>query len=107
MEDPGVGIFDLLKQCRQQISIPLIAAGGLMDGSDIAKALQAGADCAQLGTAFLLCPEAGTSKPYRRELKTARGEDTHLTRVFSGRIARGIENRFMQEMEDHLSLIHI
>lgn len=105
MEDPGIGIFELLKQCRPQISLPLIAAGGLMDGADIAKALQAGADAAQLGTAFLLCSEAGTSKPYRRELQSAHDDSTQLTRVFSGRIARGIKNRFIEEMETQTNAI--
>lgn len=97
--DPGVSTFDLLIQCRQKIDLPLIAAGGLMKGADIAKALHLGADAAQLGTAFLLCPEAGTSAVYRQEIKKSCGNDTRLTRAYSGRLARGIGNRFMREMD--------
>ncbi|MBO9667497.1 MAG: nitronate monooxygenase [Bdellovibrio sp.] len=99
--EPGIGIMDLIKKCTGRIQLPLIAAGGLMTGSDIAKALTAGADAVQLGTAFLLCEEAGTSHPYRQRLEKSQGADTELTRVFSGRIARGIKNRFMSEMQPH------
>ncbi|MFM6927029.1 MAG: NAD(P)H-dependent flavin oxidoreductase [Bdellovibrio sp.] len=99
--DPGISTLNLLSQCRQNIDLPLIAAGGLMNGADIARALQLGADATQLGTAFLLCPEAGTSEVYRHELRKAHGNQTHLTRVYSGRLARGISNRFMREMEKH------
>ncbi|MCU1465778.1 MAG: nitronate monooxygenase [Actinomycetia bacterium] len=68
----------------------IIAAGGLMTGRDVAQALAAGAGAAQLGTAFLLCPEAGTSEVHRRAI----GEDrpTTITRAFTGRRARGIVN---------------
>jgi nitronate monooxygenase len=73
---------------------PLVAAGGIMSGPDIAAALGAGARAAQLGTAFLLCPEAGTSDPHRQALR--RGDaPTRLTRAFTGRTARGILNQFM------------
>lgn len=99
--EPDVSTFDLLVQCRQSLQLPLIAAGGLMSGADIAKALDLGADAAQLGTAFLLCPEAGTSAIYRQELKKAHGNTTRLTRAYSGRLARGISNRFMREMDNH------
>ena len=97
--EPGISTFDLLAQCRQKIDLPLIVAGGLMTGADIAKALHLGADAAQLGSAFLLCPEAGTSAVYRQELKKVHGRDTRLTRAYSGRLARGISNRFMREMD--------
>lgn len=73
---------------------PLVAAGGIMSGAGVAAALGAGARAAQLGTAFLLCPEAGTSEPHRQALR-AGGTDTRLTRAFTGRTARGIVNRFM------------
>jgi nitronate monooxygenase len=73
---------------------PLVAAGGIMSGQGIAAALDAGARAAQLGTAFLLCPEAGTSDPHRQALR--RGDaPTRLTRAFTGRTARGILNQFM------------
>lgn len=99
-DDPGVRCLDLVRACAREIRVPLIAAGGLMTGAHIKAALDAGAETAQLGTAFLLCPEAGTSKPYRHALSTAR-KPTRLTRAFSGRLARGIENRFLLEMENH------
>ena len=70
--------------------VSIVAAGGLMNGADIAAALAGGADAAQLGTAFLLCPEAGTVAAHRRALRS--GGATTLTRCFTGRRARGIEN---------------
>jgi nitronate monooxygenase len=73
---------------------PLVAAGGIVSGEGIAAALAAGARAAQLGTAFLLCPEAGTSEPHRQALREG-GAPTGLTRAFTGRTARGIRNQFM------------
>lgn len=99
-EDPGVGIFELVQQASSKLRIPVIAAGGIMDGEGIARALRSGAQAAMLGTAFLLCPEAGTSAPYRAALAERSQAKTRLTRVFSGRWARGIENRFLREMEE-------
>ena len=75
---------------------PLVAAGGVMSGSGVAAVLAAGARAAQLGTAFLLCPEAGTSAPHREAIR--RGDaPTRVTRAFTGRAARGIVNEFMAE----------
>jgi len=73
---------------------PLVAAGGIVSGEDIDAALASGARAAQLGTAFLLCPEAGTSEPHRQALRRG-GVPTRLTRAFTGRTARGIVNQFM------------
>jgi nitronate monooxygenase len=75
-------------------SRPLVATGGIVSGEGIAAALAAGARAAQLGTAFLLCPEAGTSEPHRQALRDG-GAPTRLTRAFTGRTARGILNQFM------------
>lgn len=76
--------------------IPLIAAGGIADGASLAAVMAAGARAAQVGTAFLLAPEAGTNPAHAAEL--LRGDSpTSLTRAFTGRLARGIENRFMRE----------
>ncbi|MGG6895312.1 MULTISPECIES: NAD(P)H-dependent flavin oxidoreductase [Rhizobium] len=97
--DPEIGIRDLLAQCVGTIRVPLIAAGGIMTGRDIRAALQAGAQAVQMGTAFLACIEAGTSAPYRKKLLETPERRTRTTRVFSGRFARGIENRFMIEMD--------
>lgn len=97
--DSGVGVEALTKTLVKELKVPVIAAGGLMTGAHVAQALSWGAQAAQLGTAFLLCPEAGTSEPYRQALREGKSKTPRLTRVFSGRIARGIENRFMAEME--------
>ncbi len=94
--DPAVGLVGLVALVplvRDAVDIPVIAAGGIMDGRGVAAALALGADAAQLGTAFLRCPEAGTSPPYRRALTTATETGTILTNAFSGRPARGIRNR--------------
>lgn len=79
---------------------PVIAAGGLMDGSDIGRARAAGAIAAQLGTAFLLSPESGANETYRRALTDPVFDRTDLTRAFTGRRARGLVNRFMLEHPD-------
>jgi nitronate monooxygenase len=77
----------------------VIAAGGIMDGRGIAAVLALGAGAAQLGTAFLTCDEAGISEAYKRAIFDAREDDTRVTRAFTGRPARGIVNRFMNEVE--------
>lgn len=99
--DPAVPLGDLLGQCRDKLKIPLIAAGGIMNSADIQKTLAQGAHAVQMGTAFLACQEAGTSAPYKRVLLATAQRKTKTTRAFSGRWARGIENRFMLEMEMH------
>ncbi|TGL58733.1 NAD(P)H-dependent flavin oxidoreductase [Leptospira sarikeiensis] len=98
-EDQMIGLFPLTRSLTQKLRIPVISAGGIMDGAGIAAVLALGAQAAQLGTAFLLCDEAGTSEPYRKALLDQKDRKTKTTRVFSGRIARGLENRFMKEME--------
>lgn len=95
--DSEIGIRDLLALTVPRVRVPLIAAGGIMTAEDIREALGAGAQAVQMGTAFLASAEAGTSLPYRSKL-LGRARKTRTTRVFSGRLARGIENRFMQEM---------
>ncbi|MFJ6324923.1 MULTISPECIES: NAD(P)H-dependent flavin oxidoreductase [unclassified Rhizobium] len=97
--DSEIGLRDLLAQCVGAIRVPLIAAGGLMTAEDVRVVLTAGAQAAQMGTAFLACAEAGTSAPYRKKLLEASERRTRTTRAFSGRFARGIENRFMDEMD--------
>lgn len=94
--DPAIGLLELL-QSAKNIRRPLIAAGGIMNGLEAARYLKAGATAVQMGTAFLACREAGTSPPYREKLRGPRA--TRPSRAFSGRWARGIENRFMREME--------
>ncbi|MFS4461037.1 NAD(P)H-dependent flavin oxidoreductase [Bdellovibrio sp. HCB2-146] len=101
VDDPNISALELTKMCAAKIKLPLITAGGIMNGRGIADAIKAGASAAQLGTAFLACTEAGTSKPYRDILLKNSPKITRLTRAFSGRLARGIENRFMLEMQQH------
>jgi nitronate monooxygenase len=79
--------------------VPLIASGGIMDGRGIAAALMLGAGAAQLGTAFLTCPEAGIPEVYKAAILRATETATRVTRAFSGRPARGIANRFMDEID--------
>jgi nitronate monooxygenase len=92
-----VGLLALLRLVARRYAIDLVAAGGIADGPAVAAVLCAGAVAAQLGTAFLLAPEAGTSSAHRAAL--AERAPTRITRAFSGRRARGIVNRFMREHE--------
>ncbi|MEV5983735.1 nitronate monooxygenase [Streptomyces sp. NPDC052051] len=93
----GLGLLTLLAQVREAVRIPIVAAGGLMRGSQIAAVLAAGASAAQLGTAFLITPESGAAAPYKQALTDPRFTRTELTRAFSGRPARGLVNRFLRE----------
>jgi nitronate monooxygenase len=94
---PTYGLLAALRLISAEADLPLIAAGGLVHGADIAAVLAAGAKAAQLGTAFLGCPEAGTQPVQRKALKEAR--ETTFTRAFSGRPARAMVNRFLAENE--------
>jgi nitronate monooxygenase len=95
---PGeLGLLVLLQLVRAATDLPLVATGGIASGRGIAAVLAAGATAAQLGTAFMLTPEAATSPAHREALRGS--GPTALTRAFTGRSARGIENRFMREHE--------
>jgi nitronate monooxygenase len=89
----------LWPQVAEAVDIPVIAAGGIMTGVDIIEARKLGARAVQMGSAFLVCDESGIHPTYRQALLAAGDTPTRLTRVFSGRYARGLENRFMQQME--------
>ncbi|MFF2009005.1 nitronate monooxygenase [Streptomyces sp. NPDC058195] len=93
----GIGLLSLVSQVRETVQIPIVATGGLMRGAQIAAVLAAGADAAQLGTAFLVCPESGASVLHKQALTNPLFVRTALTRAFSGRPARGLVNRFMRE----------
>ena len=97
-EVEDIGLLALLRLVARRYAIAIVAAGGIADGAAIAAVLCAGATAAQLGTAFMLTPEAGTSAAHRAAF--AGGEPTRVTRAFSGRRARGIVNRFMREHHD-------
>ncbi len=96
-ESGEFGLLSLIQLVRRQTMLPLIAAGGIGTGAGIAAVLAAGANAAQLGTAFLRCPEAGTAPVQRAAVATT--TPTAMTRAFTGRLARGIRNRFMAEHE--------
>jgi nitronate monooxygenase len=92
------GTFALLPQVARAVKVPVIAAGGIADAKGAAAALALGAAAIQVGTAYLLCPEATTSAVHRAALKSEAARNTALTNIFSGRPARGIVNRVMREL---------
>jgi nitronate monooxygenase len=91
----GVTVLSLLQLVRRAVDVPLVATGGITTGAGVAAVLAGGASAAQLGTAFLRCPEAGTAPVHREAL--AGDTPTTTTRAFTGRLARGIRNRFIDE----------
>lgn len=99
IDDVTIGTMALVPQVVDAIDVPVIAAGGIMDGRGIVAALALGASAAQMGTAFLVCDEASVPAVHRAALRKARGEDTTITRAFSGRQARGIINEFVETWE--------
>ena len=92
------GTFALLPRIVSAVRIPVIAAGGIADATGVAAALALGAAGVQVGTAYMLCPEATTSPVHRAALQSPDAGHTALTRLFTGRPARGIVNRFMREL---------
>jgi nitronate monooxygenase len=93
-----VGTFALLPQIAKRVRLPVIAAGGIADSAGVAAAMALGAAGVQIGTAYLLCPEATTSAIHRAALKSEAAAHTALTNVFTGRPARGIVNRIIREL---------
>ena len=93
-----VGTFALLPQIVRAIDLPVIAAGGIADAQGVAAAIALGAGAVQIGTAYLLCPEATTSAVHRAALKSEGARHTALTNLFTGRLARAITNRVMNEL---------
>jgi nitronate monooxygenase len=92
-----VGTFALLPQVVAAVQVPVIAAGGIAGAAGVKAAMALGAAAAQVGTAYLLCPEATTSAVHRKALKSEAARHTALTNLFTGRPARGIVNRVMRE----------
>jgi nitronate monooxygenase len=90
----------LVPQVVDAVRVPVIAAGGIADGRGIAAAFALGASGVQIGTAFLGCPEAVVPTIHRDALRRATDEDTRLTRAFTGRPARALRNRLIDEMND-------
>jgi nitronate monooxygenase len=94
------GTLALTRMIVRALRIPVVAAGGIMDGNAIAAVLALGAQAAQLGTAFIPCPESGASQVHKDALLRLEEDETRLTEKFSGKPARGLANRFMREMQD-------
>jgi nitronate monooxygenase len=100
MRDPHTALTGTLALTRvlvKSVDLPVVAAGGIMDGAGVAAVLALGAQAAQVGTAFIPCPESAASEVYREALLGAREDDTSLTDKFSGKPARGVRNRYMRE----------
>lgn len=93
-----IGLFALLPQIVDAVSVPVIAAGGVGDARGIVAALALGASAVQIGTAYLFTPEANVSASHHHALRTAQASETALTNLFTGRPARGIVNRVMREL---------
>jgi nitronate monooxygenase len=93
-----VGTIALVPQIARAVKLPVIAAGGIANASGVAAAMKLGAAGVQIGTAYLLCPEANTSTVHRAALKSEAARHTALTNLFTGRPARGIVNRLMREL---------
>jgi nitronate monooxygenase len=93
-----VGTFALVRQIVREVKVPVIAAGGIADAEGVAAAMALGAAAAQVGTAYLLCPEATTSAIHRAALASPAARHTAVTNLFTGRPARGIVNRVIREV---------
>jgi nitronate monooxygenase len=94
------GTLALVRLVVRAVNLPVVAAGGIMDGAGVAAALALGAQLAQLGTAFIPCPESGASQVHKDLVLKATEDTTRVTEKFSGKPARGLSNRFMTEMVD-------
>ncbi|MFF8989912.1 nitronate monooxygenase [Streptomyces sp. NPDC014983] len=93
----GIGLLSLITQIREAVRLPVVAAGGIMRGAQIAAVLAAGASAAQLGTAFLATPESGAPEVHKQALTNPLFARTETTRAFTGRPARALVNRFLRE----------
>ncbi|APC17658.1 2-nitropropane dioxygenase [Pseudomonas frederiksbergensis] len=98
-QDALTGTLALVRTLSRQCSIPIIAAGGIMDGQSISAMLTLGAQGAQLGTAFILCPETAANPRYRADLKSPKAAHTRITSAISGRPARGMVNRLITDLD--------
>lgn len=96
-EDQLMGTFVLTQLAAARVKAPVVAAGGIADGRGVRAALALGAQAAQIGTAFLACAESGTTDDHRAALFGEAAQRTGLTRAFTGRLARGVRNRWLEE----------
>jgi len=100
-----VGLMSLIPQIVDNVNIPVVAAGGIMDGRGLMASIFLGAKGVQMGTAFLTCIESGANKVHKEAILNAKEDQTVLTRSFSGKWARGIKNKFILEMQKHEPLL--
>ncbi len=98
-EVPLVGTFALVPQVARAVGVPVVAAGGVMDGRGLAAALALGAEGVQMGSRFLVAAESGAPEGYKRRVRAAHDVDTVVTRAVSGRPARGLPNRLVAALE--------
>ena len=94
-----IGLMSLIPQVVDHVGVPVVAAGGIMDGRGLMASICLGAKGVQMGTAFLTCMESGAHPVHKEAILNAEGDHTVLTRAFSGKWARGIKNRFISEMQ--------
>lgn len=100
-QESSIGLMSLIPQVVDNVSIPVVAAGGIMDGRGLIASKCLGAMGVQMGTAFLTCIESGAHKVYKEAILNAKEDETILTRSFSGKWARGVKNKFILEMKKH------
>ncbi len=103
-EDSLMGSLALIPQVVDAVNVPVIAAGGIADERGVRAALALGASGVQVGTAFLACDESNTSPEHRRILFTEQAQETTLSRAYTGRLARFIKNKFIEDIEKHATL---
>jgi len=99
-EDSLTGTFSLVPQVADMVNVPVIAAGGVADARGVIAALALGAEAVQMGTVFLACEESGASLLHRQALRGKKAGHTALTKGFTGRLARGIHNRLLEELNE-------
>ncbi len=104
-QPPQIGLAALVRGIAKQVQIPVIAAGGIMDGAGISATFSLGAQGVQLGSAFLRCAESAGAPGYKAAVAASADTSTVLTRAFTGRWARGIRNEFIQKMEEHTAAV--
>ncbi|WP_246938593.1 NAD(P)H-dependent flavin oxidoreductase [Bacillus pinisoli] len=97
-EDSLIGLMSLIPQVKKQVQLPVIAAGGIMDGRGLVTALHLGAEAVQMGTAFLTTKESGAHPKHKEAILQAAEDETVITRAFSGKPARGIKNHFIEQL---------
>lgn len=105
LEKSMVGLMSLIPQAADHVTIPVIAAGGIMDGRGLIASIFLGAKAVQMGTAFLTCVESGAHPIHKEKILHSKENEIVITRSFSGKCARGIENQFIKEMRGYEELL--